>query len=187
MSHQGTRHVCLLGLERPSNTAQPFDLSTPAGSFLPAVMDGLSVQIWCVFKGLQHLPPLFPLRAPLLPHQTQTASDSNNEIVTRIRFRPKKKKKSFLHSAISQFVVILWELWNRQCCWNPIKFMFLSDSTYMIWLASLQFLPGKHHDCSQPSCPRRQFGCRVTSQVSEWSSTLVFFITRCSAFAIASV
>lgn len=55
MSHQGTRHVCLLGLERPSNTAQPFDLSTPARSFLPAVMDDLSVQIWCVFKGLQHL------------------------------------------------------------------------------------------------------------------------------------
>lgn len=98
-----------------------------------------------------------------------------------------KKKKSCLHSAISQFVVILWELWNRQCCWNPIKFMFLSDSTYMIWLALLQFLLGKHHDCSQPSCPRRQFGCRVTSQVSVCSSTLVFFIIRCSAFTIASV
>lgn len=38
-SHPGTGHVCLLGLERPSNITQPFDLLTPAGSFSPAVMD----------------------------------------------------------------------------------------------------------------------------------------------------
>lgn len=40
-SHPGTGHVCLLGLERPSNITQPFDLLTPAGSFFPAVMDDL--------------------------------------------------------------------------------------------------------------------------------------------------
>lgn len=38
-SHQGTGQICPLGMERPSNIAQPFDLSTPTRPF-PAVMDG---------------------------------------------------------------------------------------------------------------------------------------------------
>lgn len=39
-SHPGTGRLCLLGLERPSNITQPFDLLTPA-VFFPAVMDDL--------------------------------------------------------------------------------------------------------------------------------------------------
>lgn len=40
LSHPGIGHVRLLGLERPSNITQPFELLTPAESFFPAVMDG---------------------------------------------------------------------------------------------------------------------------------------------------
>lgn len=38
-SHSGTGQICPLGVERPSNITQPFDLSTSTGPF-PAVMDG---------------------------------------------------------------------------------------------------------------------------------------------------
>lgn len=41
----------------------------------------IQVQILCILK-VQHLPPLPPLRAPSLPHQTQTSVDSNNEILS---------------------------------------------------------------------------------------------------------
>lgn len=45
-SHPGTGRVCLLGLERPSNITQPFDLLTPSGPFFfPAVMDYFEVRI----------------------------------------------------------------------------------------------------------------------------------------------
>lgn len=65
-SHSGTGQICPLGVERPSNITQPFDLSTP----FPAVMDDVlcSVQVSWFIESCKYLLPPLPLILTLIPH-----------------------------------------------------------------------------------------------------------------------
>lgn len=62
-SRSGTGQICPLGVERPSNITQPFDLSTPTRPF--ANCDGwLFVQVSWFIESCKHLFPLRPLSSP---------------------------------------------------------------------------------------------------------------------------
>lgn len=73
-SHSGTGKICPLGVERPSNITQPFDLSTPTRPF-PAVMDGFSctVQVLWFIESCKYLLFFYLSRNPvhLYPHILQ--------------------------------------------------------------------------------------------------------------------
>lgn len=69
-SHSGTGQICPLGVERPSNITQPFDLSTPTRPF-PAMMDGFlcSVKVsWFIVSCKYLLFSPSPLTLTFIPH-----------------------------------------------------------------------------------------------------------------------